>query len=96
VQLWDADKLKQVRSMNGHRARVSSLAWNNHVLSSGGRDSQAGFGFGLGLGRDSQAALQPDPPCDPTHPAARPTPQPAAHAVEAGQRVSAQANLTLT
>ena len=40
VQLWDADKLKQVRSMNGHRARVSSLAWNNHLLSSGGRDSQ--------------------------------------------------------
>ena len=30
----------QVRSMNGHRARVSSLAWNNHILSSGGRDSQ--------------------------------------------------------
>mgnify|MGYP002832786725 CR=1 FL=1 len=40
VQLWDADKLKQVRSMDGHRARVSSLAWNNHLLSSGGRDSQ--------------------------------------------------------
>jgi len=40
VQLWDAEKLKQVRSMNGHRARVSSLAWNNHILSSGGRDSQ--------------------------------------------------------
>ena len=30
----------QVRSMNGHSARVSSLAWNNHILSSGGRDSQ--------------------------------------------------------
>jgi cell division cycle protein 20 (cofactor of APC complex) len=29
-----------VRSMDGHRARVSSLAWNNHLLSSGGRDSQ--------------------------------------------------------
>ena len=40
MQLWDAAKLKQVRSMHGHRARVSSLAWNNHLLSSGGRDSQ--------------------------------------------------------
>ena len=40
VQIWDVEKLKQVRSMDGHRARVSSLAWNNHILSSGGRDSQ--------------------------------------------------------
>lgn len=39
VQLWDASKGKQVRSMQGHQARVSSLAWNNHVLSSGSRDS---------------------------------------------------------
>ena len=37
--------------MNGHRARVSSLAWNNHVLSSGGRDSQV--------------TLQPVTPCNP-------------------------------
>ena len=40
VVLWDADKLKQINSMNGHHERVSSLAWNNHVLSSGGRDTQ--------------------------------------------------------
>ena len=39
VQLWDVDKLKQVRSMTGHRARVSSLAWNGPCLSSGSRDS---------------------------------------------------------
>lgn len=39
VQLWDADATRQVRSMRGHTARVSSLAWNNHILSSGGRDS---------------------------------------------------------
>ena len=39
VQLWDADKLKQVRSMNGHRARVGALSWNSHILSSGSRDS---------------------------------------------------------
>ena len=39
VQIWDVEKLKQVRSMDGHRARVSSLAWNGPTLSSGGRDS---------------------------------------------------------
>lgn len=39
VQIWDVEKLKQVRSMNGHRARVSSLSWNGPLLSSGGRDS---------------------------------------------------------
>ena len=40
VLLWDADKLKQVHSMNGHHGQVASLAWNNHLLSSGGHDSQ--------------------------------------------------------
>jgi cell division cycle protein 20 (cofactor of APC complex) len=39
VQIWDVEKLKQVRQMDGHRARVSSLAWNGPMLSSGGRDS---------------------------------------------------------
>ena len=39
VQIWDVEKLKQIRSMDGHRARVSSLAWNGPMLSSGGRDS---------------------------------------------------------
>ena len=39
VQIWDVEKLKQVRSMDGHRARVSSLSWNGPTLSSGGRDS---------------------------------------------------------
>ena len=39
VQIWDVEKLKQVRSMDGHRARVGSLAWNGPTLSSGGRDS---------------------------------------------------------
>ena len=39
VQIWDVEKLKQVRSMDGHRARVSSLSWNGPMLSSGGRDS---------------------------------------------------------
>ena len=39
VQIWDVERLKQVRSMSGHRARVSSLSWNGPMLSSGGRDS---------------------------------------------------------
>lgn len=30
----------QLRKMGGHTARVSSLAWNGTMLSSGGRDSQ--------------------------------------------------------
>ncbi|EOD39022.1 hypothetical protein EMIHUDRAFT_417498 [Emiliania huxleyi CCMP1516] len=35
VQIWDVEKLKQVRSMSGHRARVSSLSWNGRLVSSG-------------------------------------------------------------
>lgn len=39
VQLWDANRMKQVRSLKGHAARVGALAWNRSTLSSGGRDS---------------------------------------------------------
>lgn len=39
TQLWDVAAEKQVRSMNGHSARVSALAWNNHVLTSASRDT---------------------------------------------------------
>ena len=39
VQIWDVSAMRQVRSMKGHRGRVGSLAWNNHILSSGSRDS---------------------------------------------------------
>jgi len=39
TQLWDTSKLKQVRSMNGHSDRISSLAWNQHTLTSGSKDS---------------------------------------------------------
>ena len=39
TQLWDTTQLKKVRTMNGHSARVSSLSWNGHILSSGSRDS---------------------------------------------------------
>jgi cell division cycle protein 20 (cofactor of APC complex) len=39
TQLWDATAMKQVRSMNGHSDRVSSLAWNQHMLATGSKDS---------------------------------------------------------
>jgi cell division cycle protein 20 (cofactor of APC complex) len=39
VQIWDASRCKQIRSLKGHAARVSALAWNKNTLSSGGRDS---------------------------------------------------------
>ena len=39
VQLWDAERCKQIRSMRGHSARVGALDWNAHILSSGSRDT---------------------------------------------------------
>lgn len=39
VQLWDCEKMKQVRCMKGHTGRVGALDWNGHTLSSGSRDS---------------------------------------------------------
>eukprot|EP00908_Phaeocystis_cordata_P004931 Transcript_15350.p6 GENE.Transcript_15350~~Transcript_15350.p6 ORF type:complete len:413 (-),score=134.86 Transcript_15350:1570-2808(-) len=39
VQLWDVQTLTCVRVMEGHSERVSSLAWNGDILSSGGRDA---------------------------------------------------------
>ena len=38
VQIWDAQKFKRLRTMTGHTARVGSLAWNAHILSTGSRD----------------------------------------------------------
>lgn len=38
VQIWDAEKEKIIRTMRGHTQRVGSLAWNDHILSSGSRD----------------------------------------------------------
>ncbi|KAI9230455.1 MAG: WD40-repeat-containing domain protein [Piptocephalis tieghemiana] len=35
IQLWDVESKKKLRSMLGHSSRVSSLAWNEHLLSSG-------------------------------------------------------------
>lgn len=39
VQLWDVNQKKQLRNMKGHSARVGALSWNQHILSSGSRDS---------------------------------------------------------
>ena len=39
TQLWDANECKRVRNMDGHTARVGTLAWNRHNLSSGSVDS---------------------------------------------------------
>ena len=38
VQIWDSTKQKKTRTMEGHTARVGTMAWNNHVLASGSRD----------------------------------------------------------
>ncbi|XP_045769215.1 cell division cycle protein 20 homolog [Maniola jurtina] len=38
VELWDCEKIKRLRIMDGHTGRVASLAWNLYVVSSGARD----------------------------------------------------------
>lgn len=38
VQIWDATKVRCIRTVEGHRSRVGTLAWNSHTLSSGSRD----------------------------------------------------------
>jgi cell division cycle 20-like protein 1 (cofactor of APC complex) len=38
VQIWDATKLKLIRKMSGHTARVGALSWNDAILSSGSHD----------------------------------------------------------
>ncbi|XP_051943450.1 cell division cycle protein 20 homolog [Hippocampus zosterae] len=40
VQLWDVEQEKCLRSMNSHSARVCSLSWNSHILSSGSPSGQ--------------------------------------------------------
>ncbi|KAK4278817.1 hypothetical protein QN277_016612 [Acacia crassicarpa] len=41
VQLWDAASNRQLRTLRGgHRQRVGSLAWNNYILTTGGRDGR--------------------------------------------------------
>ncbi|XP_027360972.1 protein FIZZY-RELATED 2-like [Abrus precatorius] len=38
VQIWDASQCKTIRTMEGHRLRVGTLAWSSSLLSSGSRD----------------------------------------------------------
>jgi cell division cycle 20-like protein 1 (cofactor of APC complex) len=38
VQIWDAAKCAATRTMGGHQARVGTLCWSGHTLSSGSRD----------------------------------------------------------
>ncbi|XP_024530677.1 cell division cycle 20.2, cofactor of APC complex [Selaginella moellendorffii] len=38
IQLWHATSRSQIRTFRGHSSRVSSLAWNGSLLSSGSRD----------------------------------------------------------
>lgn len=38
LHIWDTDKQKRLRTMTGHSSRISSLAWNSHILSTGSRD----------------------------------------------------------
>lgn len=38
VELWDCNKMKRLRVMTGHQARVGALAWNSYNISSGSRD----------------------------------------------------------
>ncbi|XP_065848878.1 cell division cycle 20.1, cofactor of APC complex-like isoform X1 [Euphorbia lathyris] len=41
VQLWDSSSKTLLRKLKGgHRSRVGALAWNNHVLTTGGMDGQ--------------------------------------------------------
>jgi WD40 repeat protein len=40
VQLWDVQAQRQVRSLGGHCARVSSMSWNEYILSTGSRDTK--------------------------------------------------------
>ncbi|XP_066249029.1 cell division cycle protein 20 homolog [Euwallacea similis] len=37
VELWDCSRSKRLRIMDGHSARVGSLAWNSYVVTSGCR-----------------------------------------------------------
>ncbi|RHY16050.1 hypothetical protein DYB25_002946 [Aphanomyces astaci] len=39
IQLWDAHAARHLRTLRGHSLRVGALSWNQHVLSSGSRDT---------------------------------------------------------
>jgi cell division cycle protein 20 (cofactor of APC complex) len=39
TQVWDGERLRRLRTMDGHSGRVCSLSWSGGILSSGSRDS---------------------------------------------------------
>jgi cell division cycle protein 20 (cofactor of APC complex) len=38
IEVWDVEDGKRMRVMRGHSARIPSLSWNGHTLSSGCKD----------------------------------------------------------
>lgn len=38
LHLWDLNKMKRIRTMEGHEDRIASIAWNNEIVSTGSRD----------------------------------------------------------
>lgn len=38
VTIWDTIAKRRLRTLTGHSARVSSMSWNQHILSTGSRD----------------------------------------------------------
>ncbi|WVQ84876.1 hypothetical protein IAT38_007039 [Cryptococcus sp. DSM 104549] len=38
VEIWDVEASKKIRVMGGHNARIPSMSWYGHILSSGCRD----------------------------------------------------------
>lgn len=38
VEIWDVEEGKRMRTMGGHNARIPSMSWNGHILSSGCKD----------------------------------------------------------
>jgi len=40
TMLWNVQEEKKLRTLKGHTDRVSSLSWNEHILSSGGRSGE--------------------------------------------------------
>lgn len=39
IEIWDTNMVKRIRTLQGHVQRVSSLSWNNNILSTGSLDS---------------------------------------------------------
>lgn len=39
AQLWDVEASRQLRTMRGHSARVGAMAWREHILTTGSRDT---------------------------------------------------------